>query len=321
MSGLIALLDNVAAFTKVAAKSLDDVVSMAAKAGTKAAGVVIDDAAVTPKYVTGLDPKRELPIIWKIARASVFNKLVILLPVAMLLKAFAPVLLIPLLMIGGLYLSFEGAEKIYHVLRPDANTHVEAEINIGDPVKLEETYVKGAVKTDFILSAEIMTITLNEIPDGSIGLQAAALALVAIAITVLVYGVVGLIVKMDDVGAWLALHANTRLGRGIGTGLVRGMPHFLKVLSTVGTAAMLWVGGQILVHGLHNPDFIGLAQPYEFIKEIAHTIAGDVGFGNWAITAFFDGVIGLAIGLLLIPLMTGVMGLLIGFADKTNAKP
>jgi predicted DNA repair protein MutK len=314
------LLDNVAAFTKIAATNLDDVVSMAAKAGTKAAGVIIDDAAVTPKYVTGLDPKRELPIIWKIARASVFNKLVILLPVAMLLKAFAPVLLIPLLMIGGLYLSFEGAEKIYHVLRPHANTHVGAEINIGDPVKLEETRVKGAVKTDFILSAEIMTITLNEIPDGSIGLQAAALALVAIAITVLVYGVVGLIVKMDDVGAWLALHANTRLGRGIGTGLVRGMPHFLKVLSTVGTAAMLWVGGQILVHGLHNPDFIGLAQPYGFIKETAHTIAGDTGFGNWAITAFFDGVIGLAIGLLLLPVMTGVMGLLIWFAGKTNAK-
>ena len=321
MSGLIALLDNIAAFTRIAATSLDDVVSMAAKAGTKAAGVIIDDAAVTPKYVTGLDPKREIPIIWKIARASVFNKLVILLPLAMLLKAFAPVMLIPLLMIGGLYLSFEGAEKIYHVLCPHEDTFVKAKIKIGDPLKLEETRVKGAIKTDFILSAEIMTITLNEIPDGTLGLQAAALALVAIAITVLVYGVVGLIVKMDDVGAWFALNANTSLVRGIGTGLVRGMPHFLTVLSTVGTAAMLWVGGQILVHGLHNPDFIGLAQPYGFIKENTHTLAGNVGFGNWAITAFFNGVIGLAVGLLLIPLVSRVIVPLIEFATGTKAQP
>ena len=320
MSGLIALLDNVAAMTRIAATSLDDVVSMAAKAGTKAVGVIIDDAAVTPKYVTGIDSKRELPIIWKIARTSVFNKLVILLPVAMLLKAFAPVLLIPLLMIGGLYLSFEGAEKIYHVLRPHTNTHVKAIISIGDPAKLEETRVKGAIKTDFILSAEIMTITLNEIPDGSIGLQAAALALVAIAITMLVYGVVGLIVKMDDVGAWLALNANTSLARGIGTGLVRGMPHFLIVLSVVGTAAMLWVGGQILVHGLHNPDFIGLAQPYGFINDTARTIAGDAGFGNWAATAFFDGVIGLAIGLLLLIFGNRVILPLIGFATGSKAQ-
>jgi predicted DNA repair protein MutK len=319
MSGLIALLDDVAALTRIAATSLDDVASMAAKAGTKAAGVIIDDAAVTPKYVTGLDPKRELPIIWKIARASVFNKLVILLPVAMLLKAFAPVLLIPLLMFGGLYLCFEGAEKIYHVLRPHGDTHVEADMDIGDPAKLEETRVKGAIKTDFILSAEIMTITLNEIPDGSIGLQAAALAVVAIAITALVYGVVGLIVKMDDVGAWLALNANTGIGRGIGKSLVRGMPHLLTVLSTMGTAAMLWVGGQILVHGLHNPDFIGWAQPYGFIKDVSQNVAGDAGFGNWAVTAVFDGVIGLAVGLLLIPIVTRVIAPLIGAV--TGSKP
>lgn len=308
MSGLLALLDDVAAIAKVAAASVDDVAGMAAKAGTKAAGVIIDDAAVTPKYVTGLDPKRELPIIWKIARASFFNKLVILLPVAMLLKAFAPFVLIPLLMLGGLYLCFEGAEKIYHVLRPHGDKHVEADMSVGDPAKLEETRVKGAIKTDFILSAEIMTITLNEIPDGAIWQQAGALGIVAIAITALVYGVVGLIVKMDDVGAWMALNSRTGVGRGVGRGLVQGMPKFLTVLSTVGTAAMLWVGGSILVHGAHD---LGWHLPYETIKGWAAAVA-DGGFGNWAVTAGADGLIGLAVGLLLIPVATRVISPLTG---------
>jgi len=303
MSGLLALLDDVAAIAKVAAASVDDVAGMAAKAGTKAAGVVIDDAAVTPKYVTGLDPKRELPIIWKIARASFFNKLVILLPVAMLLKAFAPFVLIPLLMLGGLYLAFEGAEKIYHVLRPHGDAHVEADMSVGDPAHLEETRVKGAIKTDFILSAEIMTITLNEIPDGAIWQQAGALGIVAIGITALVYGVVGLIVKMDDVGAWMALNGRTDFGRGVGRGLVKGMPKFLTVLATVGTAAMLWVGGSILVHGTHD---LGWHLPYETIKGWAKAVS-EGGFGNWAVTAGADGLIGLAVGLLLIPVVTRVI--------------
>ncbi len=316
MSGLIALLDDVAALSRVAAASIDDVAGMAAKAGTKAAGVIIDDAAVTPKYVTGLDPKRELPIIWKIARASFFNKLVILLPVAMLLKAFAPILLIPLLMMGGLYLCFEGAEKIYHVLRPHKDAHVEADMTVGNPLKLEETRVKGAIKTDFILSAEIMTITLNEIPDGGIIMQAAALAIVAVAITALVYGVVGLIVKMDDVGAWLALNANTKLGRGVGKGLVYGMPHLLTVLSVVGTAAMLWVGGSILVHGLHD---LGWHVPFDLIHDLAVSIAGTNGFGIWAVTALCDGIIGLAVGLVMIPIVTRVIGPLIGSFTGSKA--
>lgn len=317
MSGLIALLDDVAALTRIAATSLDDMAGMAAKAGTKAAGVIIDDAAVTPKYVTGLDPKRELPIIWKIARASVFNKLVILLPAAMLLKTYAEWWLIPLLMLGGLYLCFEGAEKIYHVLRPHADALVEADMDIGDPAKLEETRVKGAIKTDFILSAEIMTITLNEIPDGAVAMQAGALALVAIAITALVYGTVALIVKMDDVGAWLALNAPTDLGRGAGRGLVRGMPHLLTFLSVVGTAAMLWVGGSILVHGAHD---LGWDVAYDAIKSIAQSLGGDAGFGNWAVTAFLDGVIGLAVGLLLIPIVTRVIGPIIAELSGSNSQ-
>lgn len=308
MSGLIALLDDVAALTRVAAASVDDVVGMATKAGTKAAGVIIDDAAVTPKYVTGLSPKRELPIIWKIARASFFNKLVILLPVAMLLKAFAPVLLIPLLMLGGLYLCFEGAEKIYHVLAPHKENHVNVD-EIDDPAHLEETRVKGAIKTDFILSAEIMTITLNEIPDGSIGLQAGALAVVAVGITALVYGVVALIVKMDDVGAWFALNGRTGVSKAFGRGLVHGMPYLLTLLSTVGTAAMLWVGGSILVHGTHD---LGWDLIYDFVKNTANSVAGPTGFGNWAVTAGLDGIIGLAVGLLLIPIVTKVIGPLMG---------
>ena len=321
MSGLIALLDDVAALTRIAATSIDDVASMAAKAGTKAAGVIIDDAAVTPKYVTGLSPKRELPIIWKIARASFFSKLVILLPVAMLLNYFAPWLLIPLLMLGGLYLCFEGAEKIYHVLAPHHDNHANS-VAVEDPTKLEETRVKGAIKTDFILSAEIMTISLNgivaEFPEAGLWLQGATLALVAIAITIVVYGTVALIVKMDDVGAWMALNGRTGLGRGTGRGLVQGMPHLLTVLSVIGTAAMLWVGGSILVHGLHD---LGLENgPYEWIKALSYPITGGTGFGNWAITAFCDGVLGLAVGLLLIPIVTRVLGPIIGAVTGSKAK-
>lgn len=308
MSGLIALLDDVVALTKVAAASVDDVASMAAKAGSKAVGVVVDDAAVTPKYVTGLDPKRELPIIWKIARSSFFNKLVILLPAALLMKAFAPWLITPLLMLGGCYLCFEGAEKIYHVLRPHADAHVEADMDVGDPVKLEEERVKGAIKTDFILSAEIMTITLAAIPEAAFVFEAVTLAVVAIGITALVYGSVALIVKMDDVGLWLAGNAPTPIGRGVGRGLVKGMPHFLTVLSIVGTAAMLWVGGSILVHGLHD---LGWDPLYDGIKGLAASVA-EGGFGNWFVTAFADGVIGLAVGLLLIPVVTRFIGPLLG---------
>ena len=181
MSGLIALLDDVVALSKVAAASVDDIAGMAAKAGSKAAGVVIDDAAVTPKYVTGLDAKRELPIIWKIARSSFFNKLVILLPAALLMKAFAPWLITPLLMLGGMYLCFEGAEKVWHVLAPHKDSHVHVE-EIKDPAQLEETRVRGAIKTDFILSAEIMTISLAAIPDATFAMEAITLAIVAIVI-------------------------------------------------------------------------------------------------------------------------------------------
>ena len=304
MSGLIALLDDVVALTKLAAASVDDVAGMAAKAGTKTAGVVIDDAAVTPKYVTGLSPKRELPIIWKIARASFFNKLVILLPVAMLLKAFAPVVLIFLLLLGGLYLCFEGAEKVWHVLAPHKHAHVNKE-EVSDPAHLEESRVRGAIKTDFILSAEILTITLNEItknfPDASIVMQGAVLALIAVVVTAVVYGSVALIVKADDTGLWLAKNAPTPVGRTLGRGLVKGMPYFLILLSFVGTLAMLWVGGSILVNELHH---LGFDAPYDLVKGAA---AGFSGFAAWLVTAGLDGIFGLIVGLAIIPIVTKII--------------
>jgi len=312
MSGLLALLDDVAAIAKVAASSIDDIAGMTAEAGTKTAGIVIDDAAVTPTYVQGFKAERELPIIWKITKGSFFNKLVILLPVAMLMNAFAPWLVTPLLMIGGAYLCFEGAEKVVHAFAPHADAHIEADFAVGDPVHLEEARVKGAIKTDFILSAEIMTISLAAIPAATFWLEAATLAVVGIAITTVVYGSVALIVKADDVGLWLARTARTAAGRGFGRGLVQGMPKFLKVLSVVGTGAMLWVGGSIILHGLEVTHV--WAAPYEAIHHMAETVASKVsdawkGSVSWAVTAVADGVVGFGIGLLLIPIVTRFFGL------------
>ena len=307
MSGLLALLDDVAAIAKLAATQLDDVAAQASKAGTKAAGIVIDDAAVTPKYVTGLPAARELPIIWKIARASFFNKLIILLPVALLLSAFAPWLLTPLLMLGGSYLCFEGAEKIWHIFSHEKHHAVDTEHGL-DAAHLEEQRVKGAIKTDFILSAEIMTITLSAIDATNIWTRGVTLAIVAIAITVLVYGAVALLVKMDDVGLKLSLTGRLAATRAFGRGLVKGMPLLMTIISTVGTAAMLWVGGSIMVHGVHD---LGWHLPFDTIHHVAdlgaHAIGAAEGFVQWFITAALDGVVGLAWGLFLIPVVVGLI--------------
>ena len=301
MSGLLALLDDVAALAKVAAASADDVAGMAAKAGSKAAGVVIDDAAVTPKYVTGLDPARELPIIWKITKGSIFNKIVILLPAALLLSQFFPWIITPLLMLGGLYLSFEGAEKVWHWIAPSPGQAVADDMDPGDPAHLEEERVRGAIKTDFILSAEIMTIILNQLPgEAGLAMRAAALGLAGLMITAAVYGAVALIVKADDVGLHMARKGRLGVTRSIGRGLVSGMPGFLAALSFVGTLAMLWVGGSILIHGLEVMHW--WIWPYEAIASLAHEV-GD-GFAGWALTAFLDGIGGLAVGLLLLPLVS-----------------
>lgn len=302
MSGLLALLDDVAGIAKVAAASVDDVVGQAAKAGAKAAGAVIDDAAVTPKYVAGFSPARELPIVWRIAKGSMKNKLIFLLPVGLLLNTFLPWIITPLLMIGGAYLCFEGAEKVYHLFQPKHHDADEPEGYVPDPVHLEEQKVSGAIKTDFILSAEIMTIALSEIPDSNIWMEAATLAVVAIGITVLVYGSVALIVKADDVGLHMSKEGSLALTRALGLGIVKAMPGFMKLLMIVGTAAMLWVGGSIVLHGTEVLGFGGL---YHIIHDISHGAAHAVqvaqGFVTWAVTAALDGVFGLALGLALIP--------------------
>ena len=303
MSGLLALLDDVSAIAKVAAASIDDVVGQATKAGAKAAGAVIDDAAVTPKYVHGFSADRELPIVWRIARGSLFNKLVILLPIAVLLSLFAPWAIPPLLMLGGGYLCFEGAEKVSHWLHPDEDGHAPKEMT-GDPAHLEEEKVKGAIKTDFILSAEIMTIALAALPEQNLAMTIAALALVAIAITVMVYGSVALIVKADDVGLHMAAAGRLRATRALGRTIVHGMPGFMKALTLIGTAAMLWVGGAIILHSLEE---LGIGAPAHMIHAIAHGVAGEAAFLEWAVTATLDGLLGLALGVALIPLATRVI--------------
>jgi uncharacterized protein len=310
MSGLLALLDDVAAIAKVAAASVDDIAAAAAKAGAKAAGVVIDDAAVTPKYVHGFSADRELPIIWRIALGSLKNKLIFLLPGLLALDYFAPSVITPLLMLGGAYLCFEGAEKLAHAVAPQADHGVEEDFDTKNPAQLEEEKVAGAIKTDFILSAEIMTIALATIESPTFWLQAVTLAVVGTFITIAVYGAVALIVKMDDVGLHLAAKGRTSGGRALGRGLVHAMPKLMAVLSAVGTAAMLWVGGNIVIHGLEVTHL--WAWPYETIHHAAEAVTAAVpvaqGFVTWAVTAALDGVVGTILGVVLIPVATRVIG-------------
>ncbi|MES0861269.1 DUF808 domain-containing protein [Ruegeria sp. SCPT10] len=320
MSGLLALLDDVAGIAKVAAASVDDVVAAAGKAGAKTAGVIIDDAAVTPKYVQGFAPARELPIIWRIARGSFFNKLILLLPVALLLANFAPWLITPLLMIGGSYLCFEGAEKIFHVLFSHGSHVIDEDMKNRDPGHLEEQKVKGAIKTDFILSAEIMTIALAAIEAPNLWMQAATLAVVGIGVTVAVYGSVALIVKMDDVGLFLAGNAPTPIGRGIGRGLVKAMPVVMKLLSIIGTAAMLWVGGSIVIHGLEVLGYGWLGHHiHDWAYALGHMASEQwVGAVEWISKATMDGIFGLVYGLALIPVATRVVAPLMGMVSGSS---
>ena len=302
-SGLFALLDDVAAIAKLATASLDDIGAAAMRAGSKSAGVVIDDAAVTPAYVTGLSPARELPIIWRIAKGSLFNKIVILLPLALLLSAFLPFLITPVLMLGGAYLCFEGAEKVVEKLsrsKDAADEDLPDNAPYEDPKALEDKKVAGAVRTDLILSAEIMAIALGEISDSNIVTQAVVLLLVGVAITATVYGAVALIVKMDDIGLHLA-KSGQGLVKGIGNALVRAMPILLVALSIIGTAAMLWVGGGIILHGM---EVFGLGWLPHLFHDAAHSIGGMVPAASaaieWIVNALFAGLFGLGLGYLIV---------------------
>lgn len=298
MSGLLALLDDVAALTKLAAATLDDAAGQAAKAGAKAAGVVIDDAAVTPRYVTGLAAQRELPIVGRIAIGSLRNKLLYLLPAALLLSAFLPEAITPLLMLGGLYLAYEGYEKVHHMLTAGPNgaegVKVAAELAKGDKA-LEAEKVSGAIRTDFILSAEIMAIALATIEAPDLATRAIVLAVVAILITVGVYGVVALIVKADDIGVRLA-QRNGAVSGPIGRSLVRGMPPFLETLSFIGMIAMLWVGGGILVHGLAEFGFAGPEHVIHAISEAVRPVPPIGDILAWVATAAGSAIVGLVAG-------------------------
>lgn len=304
MSGLAALLDDIAALVKLTAASLDDVAAAAGRAGVKAAGVVVDDAAVTPQYVSNVDPSRELPIILRITRGSLINKLLIILPLALLLSQFAPLLLTPLLMLGGLYLSFEGAEKVWHLLRPGEDHPAAPAPDRG--ADAEKTVIRGAILTDFILSTEIMVIALNEVASEPLLNRTLILIAVAIAITIGVYGAVGLIVKMDDIGLALATRKrSTAMSRAFGRGLVKAMPIVLNVLSFVGMLAMLWVGGHILVEGMHK---LGLEQPYGWIHDVSEQVAaatGPVGgLLGWLVATIGSLIFGLLVGLVVVAVVS-----------------
>jgi hypothetical protein len=296
-SGLIALLDDIATIAKLAAASIDDVGLAAGKASTKAAGVVIDDTAVTPRYVVGLAPERELPIIGKIAVGSLRNKLLILLPAALLLTAFAPFLITPLLMLGGAYLAFEATEKILEKLLHEHHHTEELVDAMADPTDLEKMQVKGAIRTDFILSAEIMAIALASLGPMSLWTTAAALVAVSIGITAGVYGVVALIVKLDDIGLHMAERSN-RAARAFGNGLVHVVPKLLAALSAIGTAAMLWVGGGIILHGMETMH-LGAVIPHA-IHDWGAAVGNSAGAAGpaieWLISALGGAVAGLIIG-------------------------
>jgi predicted DNA repair protein MutK len=313
-AGLAALLDDIAALAKVAAASIDDVSAAAGRASMKAAGVVVDDTAVTPRYVSGFTADRELPMIRRIAVGSLRNKLLFILPAALLLSQFLPWLLTPILMVGGTYLAFEGAEKLYELVtghgKESAQSphvpkeHDEAPLpSTAQGEDTEKSMVAGAIRTDFILSAEIMVIALNEVSDQPFVSRAISLVLVALGITVLVYGVVALIVKMDDIGLRLAA---TKQGAVAATGrmLVKAMPKVLAILSTVGIIAMLWVGGHILLVGA---DELGWHAPYELVhhaEEAVHdAVAGLGGFLAWLTNTIASAVIGLVVGAVVVAVM------------------
>ena len=295
--GLLALLDDVALIAKTAASSMDDVAAMTAKTSTKAAGVVIDDAAVTPQYVTGVTPARELPIIWKITKGSLRNKLLFILPIALLLNAIAPWALVPILMLGGTFLCFEGAEKIADKLLHDEADQQEQAVNRDQ--ESEDALVKRAVRTDLILSAEIMIISLDEVADQPLLIEFMVLVAVALFITAAVYGAVALLVKVDDIGLGMIERDNAP---GVGRALVKAMPWVLKIIGIVGTVAMLWVGGHLLIRGFD--EVFGWHWPHDFLAQASEAVGG--GALGWLVDSAGSAVVGLIVGFIVLGVVTGV---------------
>lgn len=299
--GLFALLDDVALIAKKAAVATRDVAGSAASTSSKAAAVVVDDAAVAPAFVEGVSPARELPMVWKITRGSLVNKIIIVLPLALLLSWLAPWSLTPILMVGSTYLAFEGAEKIWHAVAARRGWHGHHEEDAAATEKGAEdeaSLVKAAVMTDLILSAEIMVISLNEVTDRPFLERAMILVVVAVLITVAVYGVVGLLVKMDDVGLHLASGSTGRTGlvQKLGRGMVLGMPRILTTLSVVGTAAMLWVGGHILLKGTDDLGWHGDASPYGVVHHLEEAVSGAGGAVRWLVETGCSAVVGFLVG-------------------------
>ncbi len=303
--GLAGLLDDIAALAKLAAASIDDVGAAAGRASAKAAGVVVDDTAVTPAYVRGLAADRELPIIKRIATGSLKNKLIFIIPAALLLSAIAPTLVEIILMAGGTFLCFEGAEKVYHRIKNDDHDH-DVPVVIQGP-EAEEATVKGAIRTDLILSAEIMVISLKEVLDEGIVQRAIILIVVAFLITAIVYGIVALIVKMDDIGLSLA-ERDSEASQKFGRAMVSGMPKLLSVLTVVGTAAMLWVGGHILLVGTHELGWDGLYNPVHDLEKQVEDVGSIGGVLAWLVNTAISAVIGLIVGLIVVAIVSRFHG-------------
>ncbi|WP_370290410.1 DUF808 domain-containing protein [Nocardioides sp.] len=318
-AGLFGLLDDVAAIAKLAAASIDDVGAAAGRATTKAAGVVVDDTAVTPQYVHGVAAERELPIVKKIAVGSLRNKLLLILPAALLLSQFLPGLLPIILLAGGGFLAYEGAHKVWGRWL-DHGGHDGPAADNGP--EAEKALVAGAIRTDLILSAEIMVIALDEVAEESFVARLAILVVVAIAITIAVYGVVALIVKMDDAGLALAQRSSA-LAQRVGRGLVAAMPRLLAAIALIGTVAMLWVGGHILVVNLHEAHWWD--GPYDLVHHLEHEVehaveaAGGAVSGTlaWLTNTALSAVVGLLVGTVVLAVVLGVQRLR-GGASSTH---
>ena len=294
--GLVALLDDIAALAKMAAATIDDAAAAAARASSKTIGVVVDDAAVTPGYVAGLAADRELPIIKQIAIGSIRNKMLIILPIAMLLSSFdfGHTLIEILLICGGSYLAFEGAHKILHKL---SGHHAEKEVPAAlQGPEQEKVIISGAVRTDLILSAEIMVIALKDALDNPFFTRLLVMAIVAVVITVVVYGAVAIIVKMDDIGLRMVESGGSAAKVKFGRNLVQAMPKVMTFLTVVGTIAMLWVGGHILLASGYE---LGVKAPYNLVHDIEgpfHDIAAVGGFLGWLVNTLCSAIVGLVWG-------------------------